>query len=189
MPQAHLGVVDDRGEDVVELVRDRRGKCSHGAHFLRLQQLPAELVVLCPESLDFLFETLKVLRGHGCSFGRIRGRRLNPCPPATVVPWQTSRRRSNVSVFLDLLAAQTGRSCRFCYFFVSEWLNGRLKRTIGPNRIGPNASFGGSSFVAPDGSGVLENREAWWHFDAAIAAPRQFTPRSWRIVTRSDNVD
>ncbi len=157
--------------------------------FCDLQQLPAELVVFGPETLDFVFETLKVLRGHGCSFGRIRGRRLNPCPPATVVPWQTSRRRSNVSVFLEVLAAQTGRSCRFCYFFVSEWLSGRLKRTIGPNGIGPNAGFG------VPGLSPLMVRPTWKtgkpgrHFDAAEAVPRQFAPGTLAFVTRSDNVD
>jgi hypothetical protein len=81
-----------------------------------------------------------------------------------------------VSFVLEVLTAQTGRSCRFCYFFVSEWLSGRLKGTIGPNGIGPNAGFGGSWFVAPDGPGVLEDREAWQHFDAAKAAHRESAP-------------
>jgi hypothetical protein len=77
-----------------------------------------------------------------------------------------------VCVFLEVLMAQIGRSCRFCYFFVSEWLSGRLKGTNGPNGIDPNAGFGGSSFVAPDGPGVLEDREAWLHFDAANRRPQ-----------------
>ena len=42
----HLAVAEDRGEDVVEVVRDAAGERAHRLQLLRLPQLPLEALAL-----------------------------------------------------------------------------------------------------------------------------------------------